>query len=318
VAGIWILADNLTNSQELLFAGKLLAEKIKHPLAAFSWQEENNQAMIDCGADEVLFLPPLAEGEPLDVYIPTIIDYALQEKPEVILVAARLQLKVLAARIASRLDTGLISDCHRLQWNSELNCLEGQRSILGGSGVETVCCPYKPSMATIALHAFDKASPQPGRDGRVIRLSAVPETSPVKILEKRAKAKDDGDIGGAPRIVCVGRGFEKETDLALARELAELLGAELACTRPISQEMRWMSEDRCIGLSARQVKPDFYIGLGVSGQIQHLTGLRDAKIICAINNDESAPIFGAADYGIEGDLYEVLPLMIAVCRGTVL
>ncbi|WP_054692301.1 electron transfer flavoprotein subunit alpha/FixB family protein [Syntrophomonas palmitatica] len=310
MAGIWILADNLTNSQELLFAGKLLAEKIKHPLAAFSWQEENNQAMIDCGADEVLCLPPLGEGESLDAYIQPIIDYALQDKPEVILVAARLQLKVLAARIASRLDTGLISDCHRLQWNSELNCLEGQRSILGGSGVETVCCPNKPSMATIALHAFEKASPQPGREGKVTRLSSS-GTSPVKILEKRAKAKEGSDIGGAQRIVCVGRGFEKEADLAMARELAELLGAELACTRPISQEMHWMSEDRCIGLSARQVKPDFYIGLGISGQIQHLTGLRDARTICAINNDESAPIFGAADYGIEGDLYEVLPLMIA-------
>ena len=98
--------------------------------------------------------------------------------------------------------------------------------------------------------------------------------------------------------------------MGMLQELAEILGAELACTRPISEEKHWMNEESCIGLSAKEVKPALYIGVGVSGQIQHVVGIREAGIICAINSDENAPIFESADYGIVGNLYKVLPALI--------
>jgi electron transfer flavoprotein alpha subunit len=104
--------------------------------------------------------------------------------------------------------------------------------------------------------------------------------------------------------------MEKEEDINIARQLAELVGGEVGCTRPISEELHWLPDDLCIGLSGVQVKPDLYVGLGVSGQIQHVTGIRGARVICAVNKDENAPIFQAADLGIIGDLREVMPRLI--------
>ena len=111
-------------------------------------------------------------------------------------------------------------------------------------------------------------------------------------------------------VVSVGRGIEKKEDLAIARELADVLDGEIGCTRPISEEMHWLPEELCIGLSGVQIKPDLYVGLGISGQIQHVTGIRNARVICAINKDENAPIFGVADFGIVGDLYSVVPKLV--------
>ncbi len=96
----------------------------------------------------------------------------------------------------------------------------------------------------------------------------------------------------------------------MASELATVLGGEIGCTRPLSEEMHWLPEESCIGLSGAQVKPDLYIGVGVSGQIQHVTGIRNARVICAFNKDENAPIFSVADFGIVGDLYDVVPKLI--------
>jgi electron transfer flavoprotein alpha subunit len=98
--------------------------------------------------------------------------------------------------------------------------------------------------------------------------------------------------------------------MSLARQLAEALGGEIGCTRPISEENHWLPEELCIGLSGIQVKPDLYVGLGISGQIQHVTGIRNAKVITAVNRDENAPIFGVADFGIIGNLYDAVPKLI--------
>jgi electron transfer flavoprotein alpha subunit len=132
----------------------------------------------------------------------------------------------------------------------------------------------------------------------------------VKVLEKKVKERESKDITEARVIVCAGRGIEKNEDLTLIRQLAHALGGEIACTRPIAEEYHWLAEELCIGLSGVQVKPDLYLGLGVSGQVQHLTGIRNAKVIAAVNKDENAPIFKAADFGIVGDLYDVVPKLI--------
>jgi len=118
------------------------------------------------------------------------------------------------------------------------------------------------------------------------------------------------DITEARILVCVGRGLENQQDMQMVQELAEVLGAEIACTRPIAEEMHWLPEETYIGISGKQVKPDLYIGLGVSGQIQHVSGIRDARVICAINRDENAPIFEVSDLGLVGDLYTILPELI--------
>jgi electron transfer flavoprotein alpha subunit len=152
--------------------------------------------------------------------------------------------------------------------------------------------------------------PTTGRQGNVRELPS-PSPSPIKVIERKVKEKEVKDISEARVVVCVGRGIEKEEDLAIARQLAEVMGGSIACTRPIAEELHWLPEDLCIGLSGVQVKPDLYLGIGVSGQVQHITGIRNAKVIAAVNKDENAPIFKAADLGIVGDLYDVMPKLIS-------
>jgi electron transfer flavoprotein alpha subunit len=132
----------------------------------------------------------------------------------------------------------------------------------------------------------------------------------VTVVKRTAKVREAVDVTEAKIIVCVGRGVEKQEDVKLARDLAEVLEGVVGCSRPIAEELRWLPEDVYLGISGKKVKPDLYIGVGVSGQIQHVTGIRDSKVIFAINRDENAPIFEASDYGIVGDLYQVVPLLI--------
>ncbi|MEW6490687.1 MAG: electron transfer flavoprotein subunit alpha/FixB family protein, partial [Thermodesulfobacteriota bacterium] len=151
------------------------------------------------------------------------------------------------------------------------------------------------------------------RTGQVRELPHL-QPSPVRVVERRVRERETRDLADARVVVAVGRGFAAEDDLGLARELAEVLGGEIGCTRPLSEEMHWLPDQACIGLSGVQVKPELYLGIGISGQIQHLTGARGAKVIAAVNQDENAPIFGAADLGIVGDLYQVLPALVREMR----
>lgn len=313
MAAVWVLAENLEQGRELLNIGQTLANDLESKLTLITWQADLSDEYIAYGADEILLLPPLPENEPLQSYIPVIVEKAKQDLPEVFLLISSLLGKEMGARIASQLGAGLGSECHDLRWIKEETALELDRLFYGGAAVQTVQLNRSPRMATVTPRSFTPAARQEGRTGTITPLPAPP-ASAVKVLERKPKAHAAGDINNARVIVCVGRGFEKEADLELARQLAEVLGGEIACTRPISQEMRWLPEDLCIGLSAKKVKPDLYIGLGVSGQIQHLTGIRDARVIVAVNQDNNAPVFSAADYGITGDLYEVVPRIIEALR----
>ena len=122
------------------------------------------------------------------------------------------------------------------------------------------------------------------------------------------------NLGSAKRIVAAGRGFKAEEDLKLAEDLAAAIGAELACSRPLAEGADWMSADRYIGVSGQSVAPDLYIAVGISGQIQHTVGMVDSKVVVAVNNDDKAPIFEGADYGIVADLYEALPAIVEAAK----
>jgi electron transfer flavoprotein alpha subunit len=165
-------------------------------------------------------------------------------------------------------------------------------------------------MATIPPRTYEASVPVEGRQGKIRELP-TPAPSALKVFERKVKERKVKDIAEARVIVCVGRGIDKKEDIELTRQLAAVMGGEIGCTRPIAEENHWLPEELCIGLSGISVKPDLYLGLGVSGQVQHLTGIRNAKVIAAVNKDENAPIFKAADFGIVGDLYDVLPKLIA-------
>ena len=311
MAGIWIIAENREQTLELLNIGRELATKMGVQISAFLSQDrERAQDYIHHGADDVLFLPPLTGDQSIDAYIPIIVEEAKTADPDLILLSASMRGKDMAARIAARLDTGLCSSCMALTFDEESKSLVMERLAYGGAAVQRVTCTTRPAMATIPRRTYAPATLEESRQGQIRELPAPPP-SEVKVLEKKMKERVAKDIAEARVIVCAGRGIEKNEDLALARQLADALGGEIACTRPIAEEYHWLAEELCIGLSGVQVKPDLYLGLGVSGQVQHLTGIRNAKVIAAVNKDENAPIFKAADFGIVGDLYDVVPKLIA-------
>ncbi len=309
MAGIWILAENKEQTLELLTIGRFLAAKKGVGLSVLTIGDPGRAGDYPLyGADEILRLPPLADDQSPEAYIPVICEEAKKADPDVFIVAATVRGREIAARIANRLETGLCSNCLKMFFD-EQGTLVMERLVYGGAAVQKLTCATRPVMATVPPGTFESAKPEEGREGKVRDLPA-PAPSPVKVLERRPKQRETRDITQARVVACVGRGFEKKEDLELARGLADALEGELGCTRPISEEMHWLPEELCIGLSGVQVKPELYLGIGVSGQIQHLTGIRDAKVIAAINKDENAPIFGAADFGIVGDLYEAVPKLL--------
>jgi len=317
MAGVWIFAENREQTFELLNAGRSMADKLATNLSAILCQDREAAGdYFARGADELLLLPALADDQSLDAYGPVLVDEAAKADPDLFLIASTFRLKELAARIATRLNTGLCSDCIRINVQEEGGSVEMERLIYGGAAVQRVVSLGRPVMATIPPRTFDPAGAAAAAKEGAVRTLRPLQTSAIKVLERKRKVREATDIREAKVIVCAGRGIEKQEDLVLARELAAALGGEIGGTRPITEALHWLPEELCIGLSGLQVKPDLYVGLGVSGQIQHVTGFRDAKVICVVNKDEHAPIFGVADLGIVGDLYDVVPKLIQALKKT--
>ena len=316
MAGVWVFAENRELTLELLSIGRTLAAEIGTTLSAFLvGDREKAKDYISRGANEVLFLPSLKEGQSLEAYIPVIAGEAAKADPDIFLFAATMRGRDLAARIASRLDTGLCSGCAAIRFDKASKTFEAERLAYGGAAVQKVAFTARPAIAAIPPRTFEPAKEESGREGQVRELPAAPP-SPARVVEKKAKERKTTNLPDARVVVCAGRGFDKKEDLALVKQLADALGGEVGCTRPISEELHWLPEELCIGLSGISIKPELYIGLGVSGQIQHMTGIRGARVIGAVNKDENAPIFGAADLGIVGNLYDVVPKLIEELKKT--
>ncbi len=311
MSGIFIFAEKREQVLELLNIGRQMAAKMGIGVSALLMSDRDRaQDYLDRGAERVLLLPLLADDQAVDAYLPVMVDEARKEDPDIILFAATARGKELAARLAARLDTGLCSQCIALQFDEAGKAVEMERLAYGGAAVQRVRCQSRPVMATIPPRTFEMADIiAEGRTGELREITSAP-LSTVKVLERRAKKREATDIADAKVVVSVGRGLTKAEDLAMVRQLADALGGEIGCTRPISEELHWLPEESCIGLSGAQVKPELFLALGVSGQIQHVTGIRGAKVVAAVNKDENAPIFGVADFGIAGDLYDVVPKLL--------
>jgi electron transfer flavoprotein alpha subunit len=310
MAGIWIIAETREQALELLGAGRSLAPGMGAALTAIVRKEAGPpEETIARGADEVFLLPELPPDQPFGAHLPVIEQEAKAVSPDVILFISSARGKEMAARLAARLGAGLCSGCTALAFDKASGSIRMERLAYGGAAIQKLTSSAKPVVITVPPRSFEPAQTMDGRQGKTRELPSPPPSA-VRILERKPKEKVAKDITEARVIVCAGRGFDRKEDLALARELADALGGELGATRPLTEEMHWLPEDLCIGLSGVQVKPELYVGLGVSGQIQHMTGVRGAKIVCAVNRDENAPIFALSDFGIVGSLYEVVPKII--------
>jgi electron transfer flavoprotein alpha subunit len=313
--GFWIVAETYPLSLELLSLARQTAPHLSGGVTLLlAGGHEHTQEAIDSGADRITLLPALPTEASLDAYLPLLETEARRDAPDLILMAATARGKDLGARLAARLETGLCSNCTAVTWNGQENCLEMERLAYGGAAVQTVRCRTRPAMAAVVPGVAEPAPPLgKGLSGEIRELPSPPPGA-VRVIERRARERTTRNIAEAKVVVSVGRGLAKAEDLGLIRELAHALSGEIGGTRPVTEELRWLPEEVCIGLSGVQVKPDLFLALGVSGQIQHVTGIRGAKVIAAVNRDENAPIFAVADYGIVGDLYEVVPKLLKALK----
>jgi electron transfer flavoprotein alpha subunit len=295
---IWVVSEQTATVLELIAHAKGLAQGEK--IVAWTFSPVSAQQAAKHGADLVIHLN--GENRP-EAWVNTIIERAKQTGPDVILWGTSKRAKEMAARVAAALDTGLITECIKVQREQEFI---SERYIYGGLCVATESTNNLPFMATMAAKLIEALPESPTASIEVV--SGAYEVG--KVVEMRANLAIS-NLGDANVVVCVGRGVAKEEDLALAQRLAKALGGEVGCTRPVAEDLHWMPEENYIGISGKVIKPTVYIGLGVSGQIQHVAGIRDAKTIIAIEKNENAPILEAADYGLVGDLYEILPALLS-------
>ena len=246
-----------------------------------------------------------------DVYADALVQIANAHNPDVILVGSSRRGKELAARLAQKLNAGCITDATGMEVKG--NDLVVYRYTLGGNTVASETLKTAKKVVSVLPKAFEKAAKIVGQ-GEAIEVAVTPKEPKVKIVEKKGKAGDVVSLEDAQTLVCIGRGLNKKEDLQMVNNLAKALNAEIGCTRPLSHEWQWLSEQREVGLSGKKCKPRLCVELGISGQIQHTVGVRDSKIIVSINKDKTAPIFEMSDYGIIGDIYEVVPKLTEKLR----
>jgi len=306
---VWIYVDSPQAAPELCAAARALGENVA---ALVVGPRPEAGRTIRLGADRAFWLGEAGNNLMIEDYVETAAALLCQEKPDLVLVRAGKRGRLVAGRLAALLGTAVLTDVK--EFIPQETGLAACHMLYGGGAMRTekTCGPV--AVATLPGAVYPPAADDPARTGPVTPVEFIPPAHPVKCLERRKKKASSVNLSAARIVVGVGRGIARQEDLALVENLARVLGAEIACSRPIAEGVNWLPRERYLGVSGAVIKPDLYLAVGISGQVQHMVGVTDAKTIVAINKDKLAPIFAHADYGIVGDLYKVVPLLIAVLQ----
>lgn len=272
--------------------------------------------LLHYGVDTVFcYDSPELKDFMVEPYTNALEDFVNKVKPSVIMVGATLRGRSFAPRAAARFRTGLTADCTALKMKENKDLVQ-IRPAFGGNIMAQIVTPNsRPQFCTVRYKVFSAPERSEQANGQIEMMAMEAELykSAVKIEETIEKTKEI-DISEAEIIVAAGRGVKNRNDLELLEKLAEKLGAQMACTRPLI-EAGWFDAKRQIGLSGRTVKPKLIITAGISGSVQFVAGMKGADCIIAINEDENAGIFDVAHYGLIGDLYEIIPKLLSYIEG---
>ncbi len=315
--GVWVWVEQFNGrtggiSLEMLGQGRKLADQRKVILTACVLGhnvEHIAKEAISYGADRVFWAddPSLAVYRTAP-YASILINLVREHKPEIFLLGASSRGRDLAGSIASILYTGLTADCTGLDIDSQKGLLLQTRPAFGGNIMATIICPdHRPQMATVRHRVFEMPVADYERMGQVIAIkAAIDEDHITTTVVDRILEKEQVNLADAHIIVAGGRSVGGPAGFDPIRKLAEVLGGAVGSSRS-AVDAGWISYAHQVGQTGRTVRPDLYIACGISGAIQHLAGMKTSKIIVAINKDPQAPIFGIANYGIVGDLFQVVP-----------
>jgi len=317
--GVWVWVEQFQGeaasiSWEMLGQGRRLADQRKTSLTACVLGhnvEHIAKQAIAYGADRVFWVddPSLAVYR-TQPYAITLVTLVRQYKPEIFLLGASSRGRDLAGAVATELYTGLTADCTGLDIDPETGLLRQTRPAFGGNIMATIICPnYRPQMATVRHRVFEMPVADPTREGQIISVEPVISEDDVatKVVDFIME-QGEVNLADAKIIVSGGRGVGGPEGFEPIRELAKVLGGAVGASRA-AVDAGWIPYAHQVGQTGRTVRPDLYIACGISGAVQHLAGMSTAKVIVAINKDPEAPIFSVADYGIVGDLFQVVPAL---------
>ncbi|GAA0178573.1 electron transfer flavoprotein subunit alpha [Clostridium sediminicola] len=318
--GIWVFAEQhegeiLSVVYELLGKGKELSMDKGCELTAVllgSGVTSDVKELIAYGADQVIVCDDVNLKSNMDErYVEVFEELIIKHKPEMLLLGATGFGRSLAPRIAARIGTGLTADCTVLEIDKESGLLEQTRPAFGGNLMATIICPnHRPQMATVRPGVMPIKQADYFREGKIITVEyESTKNENIRILDE-VFAPEVKTIGDAEIIVAVGRGIGAHKNIALAEKLANLIGGTVGVTRPLV-DIGWSEYKYQIGQTGSTVAPKILISCGISGAIQHVSGIGGAKTIIAINSDPDAPIFSLAHYKIVGDCVEILQKLIS-------
>lgn len=318
--GVWVFAEQRDGklvrvSLELLGKSRELAAPLNQEVAALLLGKGVTglaRTLFEYGADKVYLADhALLESYRTDAYAKVIEDLAGEHKPGIFLMGATHVGRDLAPRVSRRVGVGLTADCTELTIDPGESILLQTRPAFGGNVMATIANRYsRPQMASVRPGVMEVAH-DPGRKGEIVhcRVSLEEEGIGTRVLEKVREKKKAVQLSEAKVVVAGGRGVGGGKGFALLEELASILGGELGGTR-VAMEEGWIPQERQVGQTGQSVRPELYIACGISGAVQHRAGMSNSRHVVAINKDRRAPIFQVADWGIVGDLNEVVPAMI--------
>ncbi|HMK64608.1 MAG TPA: electron transfer flavoprotein subunit alpha/FixB family protein [Thermodesulfobacteriota bacterium] len=300
-------------SYELVSEGRRLADQCGQSLAAVvlgSQIGEEAKKLAAYGADTIYVAdaPELAAYTP-EAYTAVLGDLIKSKEPNIVLGGASQQGKELAARLAARLETGLAMDCVGLRLEGDI-AVAKRPMYAGKIYAEVVCETARPQMITGRPNVFAISEPDAGRSAEMVSVpvSLKPEDLKTKLVEELADQSGKVDLTEATCIISGGRGMKGSEQFEILEKVAAVIGASVGASRS-AVDAGWRPHSDQVGQTGKVVNPNLYIACGISGAIQHLAGMGSSKVIVAINKDADAPIFQKADYGIVGDLFEVVPVL---------
>ena len=284
--------------------------------------------LAEYGADKVIVVDdPELETYRTEPYAHALASVINEYKPEIMIVGATAIGRDHGPTVSARVATGLTADCTVLEIGDfPLNPVAGQeqkhnqllmtRPALGGNTIATIACPdNRPQMATVRPGVMQKLPREAGRTAEVINYNPgfTPNNRYVEIMEVVKAVGQVENIMDAKVLVSGGRGVGSEEGFAMLKELADVFGGMVSCSRAVV-ENGWMAPDYQVGQTGKTVRPQIYFAIGISGAIQHVAGMEESDLIIAINKDEDAPIFDVADYGLVGDLNKIVPTLITALK----
>lgn len=318
--GVWVLIEHHANevapvSWELLGEGAKLAETLHVSLAGVLLGHQVEDIIPEVfayGAQEVYIIDdPVLEKYRTEPYAAGIVSLVEKYKPEIFLFGATTLGRDLSGAVATELKTGLTADCTVLGIDQETKLLQQTRPAFGGNIMATILCrKHRPQMSTVRPRVMAMPPKQPDRNGTVHResLPMTEEEVRTQVVDFIAGKGRSVFLDKAEIIVSVGKGLGSKKNLAIAEELANVLGATIAGSRQ-AVEAGWLSHEHQVGQTGVTVRPKVYFAIGISGAIQHLVGMETSDCIIAVNSDPEAPIFKVANYGLVGDLFQIVPAL---------